>query len=210
MALPRDLEVESSSEPGGRRPAPGALAQVQAFVNTNDREAGHDVLDSPARLRAWLNEKAGLDVGPVTRRQYVRAIALREAMRALAIANAGGRAGPEPLDIVNAEAERTRLGLEFEPDAVRPRSAATGFDGFVAGLLEAVAQSMINGSWGRLKACRRDACQWVFFDRSPNAAAAWCDMRICGSREKAKTYYRRRSRDGARGRQDSPERASLD
>jgi predicted RNA-binding Zn ribbon-like protein len=131
-------------------------------------------------------------VADISSSEFERAMVVREALRALAIQNAGGSSNAAALATVNAEAKRTGLAISFEDDAVRPRSSAAGFDGFLAGMLAAVAASMIDGSWGRLKACRRDACQWVFFDRSPNGSAAWCDMRICGSREKAKAYYRRR------------------
>ena len=39
---------------GTRAPAPGALAVVQAFVNTVDMEPGTEELRGPAELRSWL------------------------------------------------------------------------------------------------------------------------------------------------------------
>jgi predicted RNA-binding Zn ribbon-like protein len=51
---------------------------------------------------------------------------------------------------------------------------------------------MWDGTWPRLKACPRTVCQWAFYDRSTNASATWCSMAICGGREKASSYYRRR------------------
>ena len=169
---------------------------MQAFVNTNDREGGHDALASAERLRTWLGEHAGIAGAHVSGTAFERAIAVREALRSLAVRNAGGSSDAGALATINGEAKRTGLTISFEADALRPQSSAAGVDGFLAGLLAAVAESMIDGSWARLRACRRDACQWLFFDRSPNASAAWCDMRICGSREKAKAYYRRRKPKG--------------
>lgn len=188
------LENETSTEPGGRAPAPGPLALLQAFVNTNDREGGRDALGSPESLRAWLSARAEMAVAEISSDQFGRAIALREALRGLAIGNAGGRSDGRALATVNAEAERTSLSIRFTADGIELSSEGGGFDRFIADLLAALAQAMTDRSWVRLKACRRDACQWVFFDRSPNESAAWCDMRICGSREKAKAYYRRRRR----------------
>jgi hypothetical protein len=41
----RELLVSAGAQPGGRAPAPGGLALVQAFVNTVDLEHGPDLLD---------------------------------------------------------------------------------------------------------------------------------------------------------------------
>lgn len=42
----------------------------------------------------------------------------------------------------------------------------------------------------RLRICRN--CGWLFVDRSRNSSRMWCDMAVCGNREKAKRHYRRR------------------
>jgi predicted RNA-binding Zn ribbon-like protein len=41
----------------------------------------------------------------------------------------------------------------------------------------------------RIKICRN--CAWLFLDRSRNASRLWCDMAVCGNRQKAKRHYRR-------------------
>ncbi|WP_397452280.1 CGNR zinc finger domain-containing protein [Pseudomonas sp. NA-150] len=38
----------------------------------------------------------------------------------------------------------------------------------------------------RLKICSTQACDWLFVDTSKNGRRRWCQMNICGSREKAK------------------------
>ncbi|WP_019173282.1 CGNR zinc finger domain-containing protein [Pseudaminobacter salicylatoxidans] len=42
----------------------------------------------------------------------------------------------------------------------------------------------------RLRICPN--CNWLFVDRSRNASRLWCDMAVCGNRQKAKRHYRRR------------------
>ncbi|HVW55957.1 MAG TPA: CGNR zinc finger domain-containing protein [Rhizobiaceae bacterium] len=42
----------------------------------------------------------------------------------------------------------------------------------------------------RIRVCRN--CAWLFLDRSRNASRLWCDMAVCGNRQKAKRHYRRR------------------
>ncbi len=41
----------------------------------------------------------------------------------------------------------------------------------------------------RIKACEN--CGWLFVDRSKNASRIWCDMAVCGNRQKAKRHYRK-------------------
>ena len=92
---------ETSSEPGGRVAAPGALALVQAFVNTNDREDERDALASPAALGAWLVEHAVVVEVEISGDELARAVTLREALRGLAIRNAGGASDDAPLSTLN-------------------------------------------------------------------------------------------------------------
>ena len=57
-------ERHRSVQPGGRPPAPGALALVQAFINTHyDLEVDHgaEVLSTPGALAAWLTARAMID-----------------------------------------------------------------------------------------------------------------------------------------------------
>ena len=43
---------------------------------------------------------------------------------------------------------------------------------------------------GRIRICRN--CRWLFVDRSRNASRLWCDMTVCGNRNKARRHYARR------------------
>jgi predicted RNA-binding Zn ribbon-like protein len=72
-------------------------------------------------------------------------------------------------------------------------------------LFAAVAAAMADGSWSRLKACRRHACRWAFYDHSRNRSGTWCSMAVCGNRVKVADYRRRirgRSRPGRRAGMD--------
>ena len=40
------------------------------------------------------------------------------------------------------------------------------------------------GAWRRMKACRKESCGWLFYDRSRNRSVNWCSMTICGNRTK--------------------------
>jgi predicted RNA-binding Zn ribbon-like protein len=41
-------------------------------------------------------------------------------------------------------------------------------------------------------------CQWLFYDRSRNRSAVWCQMAVCGNRIKTKAYRERRETRPAR------------
>lgn len=60
-------------------------------------------------------------------------------------------------------------------------------------ILAACAEAMADGSWSRLKACRSDTCQFAFIDTARNRSRQWCDMAVCGNREKARRFRSRRA-----------------
>lgn len=105
---------------------------------------------------------------------------LRGAIRALLRANNGVDADVDAaartLDRAGLRARFDRGGLAFESRAP---------------IVAAVAAAMADGSWPRLKACRADGCQWAFVDTARNRSRRWCDMAICGNREKARRYRSR-------------------
>lgn len=186
------------AEPGDRAPAPGPLRLVQRFVNTVELEDGIEELPDAAALQRWLREAGLLDAGtPVDDRDHRRAIELREAIRALAAEHAGLRRDPGARDVVNAAAHRARLRPLLPPDRDGPTTLtpeAGGVDAAVGRIVAAIHAAIAEGTWPRLKACERSACSWAFYDRSKNRSGHWCSMAGCGSREKSRRAYRRRTR----------------
>ena len=190
--MQREALIAATVQPGGRSPAAGALRLVQDFVNTVDREHGPDLLDAPAGLREWLDHRglaAGATVGPA---EVAAALDVREALRALLLANNGGPPAPEAHAVLEDAARRAGLAPVFGEAALVP--AAGGLDGALGRVLAVVFAAMLDGRWERLKACPRDVCGWVFMDRSHANRGTWCSMKICGNRVKAGAYYRRRTR----------------
>jgi predicted RNA-binding Zn ribbon-like protein len=179
-------------EDAGSRPAPGGLALVQAFINSADLEGGEEKLADPAALGGWLRGHGLLDDGPALGPDDLRlAIQVREALRALAHANHEGRPDPEAAATLDRVAAGARLRVRFDEAGARLEPDRPGIDGALGRLLAIVYASMIEGTWTRLKACRRETCRWVFYDGSRNHSSSWCDMAVCGNREKAKAYRRR-------------------
>ena len=186
------------ADPGGREPAPGRLRLVQAFVNTRDIENVVDELGDPAALRATLVELGALpaDAPALHEADLHLAVEAREALRSLALANNGVPLPPEAAGTLERVARAAHLTLRFDGPGGRARlePAAPGLDGALGTILSVVHEAMADGSWRRLKACPRDVCRWVFYDRSRNGSGTWCAMAVCGNRTNTRRYRTRRAR----------------
>jgi predicted RNA-binding Zn ribbon-like protein len=191
------FEGVRASEPGDRAPAPGPLRLVQRFVNTVDLEDGPELLPDAAALRGWLVAGGLLEAGtPVSAADHRRAIALREAIRELAVAHAGHDHDPAAAGTVDAAARRAGLHPVLG-ETTRLEPAAGGVDAALGRIVAAIHAAVADGTWPRLKACDRQACRWAFYDRSKNRSGHWCSMAGCGSREKNRRAYRRRTSRGS-------------
>jgi predicted RNA-binding Zn ribbon-like protein len=184
---------DAGRQPADRAPAPGRLGYVQAFLNSFwdlDRHGG-EVWDSPAAYGAWLAER-GFDAA-ATPADLDRAISLREALRALCLANHDGTEPPEAvatLDrLARAVAPAAALAPSLAADTLEPLGA--GPDAACALALAITFAARADGTFGRLKACPHAKCGWAFYDTSRNRSGQWCSMRICGNRTKGEAFRRR-------------------
>jgi len=177
-----------------KRGAPGELELVRAFVNTLDAESGEDELARPAALREWLARRGLLEgTWETTAEDVAQAVAVREALRALLLANNGAVVDSAAAATLDEAAGRALLSLRFLPDgSACQEPAAGGVEGALGRVLAIVAAAMAEGTWSRLKACRSEACRWAFYDHARNHSRTWCDMAVCGNRVKARTYRKRR------------------
>jgi predicted RNA-binding Zn ribbon-like protein len=109
---------------------------------------------------------------------------VREAIRALLRANNGIAADVAAASAVLEDAARR---MELRVGFARGELVFESADP----VLTAVARAMADGSWTRLKACRSDTCQFAFIDTARNRSRHWCDMAVCGNREKARRFRSR-------------------
>ncbi|GAA3552991.1 CGNR zinc finger domain-containing protein [Amycolatopsis ultiminotia] len=142
---------------------------VVAFLNTVDIERGDDLLDDPDLWRRWAE-----DYG-VAPNDLVETRTARDSLRA---AVGDPRLPARPLD----------LPLRFSLTDAGPALVTTDA---VAAVLAAATRLAIRGDWVRLKICPADDCLWAFYDESRNRSRTWCSMRVCGNREKARSWRAR-------------------
>ncbi|PTE10667.1 CGNR zinc finger domain-containing protein [Mesorhizobium helmanticense] len=82
-------------------------------------------------------------------------------------------------------ASRTEIGAVGKPfgDPATPIA-------FEAALAVSALSLLRDDTIARLRICPN--CTWLFVDRSRNSSRLWCDMAVCGNRQKASRHYRRR------------------
>ena len=189
-AYPRDalgLPIPDGSWPPGRE-APARLEIVRRFVNTQNMEAGSDVLRDPDELRRYLVTEGHGDPGEISPALFRRTTAVRAAVRALIESN--GDAGRLP----HAEAA---FDIAVRPFPLRAHlqggagvvARGDGVAAFVARIIDATLASHLDGTWRRLRACAH--CHWVIYDQSKNASGVWCSPLACGTRMKARAWRAR-------------------
>ncbi|MGE3308160.1 MAG: CGNR zinc finger domain-containing protein [Rhizobiaceae bacterium] len=61
---------------------------------------------------------------------------------------------------------------------------------FEAAVAVSALSLLTDGLYRRVRICQH--CRWLFVDRSRNSSRLWCDMAVCGNRNKARRHYRRR------------------
>jgi predicted RNA-binding Zn ribbon-like protein len=168
---------------------------ITSFVNTLHRHPGRpdeEALASPDGVGAWLQQQGLLDGEPVGRAAAERTRELREALRVLLLANNGVDVElAAAWAVLDRAARRGRVELRFR-EGPELAAAAAGVDGALGRIVSAVETAVATGAWERLKACRARDCEWAFEDGSKNQSKAWCSMRSCGNREKARSFRRRR------------------
>ncbi|WP_240519714.1 CGNR zinc finger domain-containing protein [Amycolatopsis antarctica] len=142
---------------------------VLGFLNTVDVEEGTDLLRGKQSWQRWASAR-GLRAGSLT-----DARATREALRAAA-GDPGARAGD------------AGTSVRVELAGGTPSLVA---DTALGAVLAAAARLAVLGEWARIKICPADDCRWAFYDHSRNRSRAWCSMRVCGNREKARAWRRR-------------------
>ncbi|MBF9130731.1 CGNR zinc finger domain-containing protein [Plantactinospora sp. S1510] len=186
-----------------RRPAPGRLRLVQDFCNSVDFEGGWDDLAEVDSLVTWLNANGHpTDVRETGDAEVRRALRFREALRDLlsvpAIPGQPGSAAPEPYAdrrargrIALAEAAAGLPLIVVVGETITLAPARAGLPGALAAILAALALGTADGTLSRLKVCQADSCRWVFYDQSRNGSSRWCTMRLCGARNKNRSYRRR-------------------
>jgi predicted RNA-binding Zn ribbon-like protein len=189
----------------------GALCLDFANTRSNvDRDTAPDELVSYGEWLDWaertgvvsgdevrtLREKAAGDPGEEAR-ELARVKAVRDVVFRIFRAVADDSL-PDPGDL-----DRLR---ETWTSAVGAARLGPGEDGFgwdwsenaadlsrpLWPVVESAVTLLSSGELGRIKFCGGNDCSWLFLDQSKNGRRRWCQMDVCGNREKARRHYRKK------------------
>lgn len=162
-----------------------------SYARVVEWAAGAEVLSPGASRR--LSKLAAADP---RRAESVRrdAVALRLALRRLFVAlAANGNATPRALRELNDRwLLRATRELAVLP-ATGARALALGWprlgdtlDSVLWPVIWHAAQLVASPDRARLRECDGVDCGWLFVDRSRNGLRRWCEMEVCGTREKTR------------------------
>jgi predicted RNA-binding Zn ribbon-like protein len=127
------------------------------------------------------------------------AVDFREALfRTFCDLNQGRQPSKCDLEVINALLARTPITLQIGAEGQRLVCVRTGCMLDEARLLGPVAWSAAEllgskESVSKIRECAGDDCGWLFLDLTKNHSRRWCDMDDCGSKAKAKRYYRKKT-----------------
>jgi predicted RNA-binding Zn ribbon-like protein len=177
------------------------------FANTSSGR-GTPLLQEHLRsydlLLAW-SEHAGV-LSRAERQRLARLAARRPRAAALVLRRGWPRAGrahdaspPAPeLAVINRE-----LAAAMAQACLRPAEggfaldwAATpaALDSVLRPLVRSAATLLLGPQHDRVKQCPGHGCGWLFLDLTKNRNRRWCEMEICGSRNKVRRYRERQRR----------------
>lgn len=119
-----------------------------------------------------------------------RALALREALFRIFTADE-----PPQRDLaeLNRALATAMAQLRVRPDRTWGWSEQDSrLDAPIWPIAREAAELLVGPELARVRECAADDCRWLFLDTSKNRSRRWCDMKSCGNRAKARSFYQRR------------------
>lgn len=184
------------------------------FANTVDNrpvpERRRDHLCSFESLVAWARQTGVVsspEAGDLTRKaeerparpkQFVKkALLLREAIYEVFSAVAAGRRPPQSeLETLNLYVGQALAHVRLKPRGDKfvwtwDWREAEALERLLWPIAKSAADLLTSERLATVRECAAETCGWLFLDNSRNQSRRWCDMRVCGNREKVRRFYRR-------------------
>lgn len=169
-----------------------ALDATNTVVLRGDASRSFDRFDDPAEISRFAAAARGFRAAELGHRElsvrdpvavHGTVLAIREATDALF------RATVKHGELHQAALPRFLRACAdgLEGDGETGGEAALRFE---AALAASALSLLAEHSYRRIRICPN--CNWLFLDKSRNGSRLWCDMAVCGNRQKAKRHYRRR------------------
>ena len=177
-----------------------ALDAANTVVYRGDPMRTFDRFDNPGEIASFAAAATGFRAAELAHRQlavpdpraiHATVLAIREATdRLFRGAVSGGALEAAALPpFLRACADGIEGGArETHSHGVSANSAKEPI-AFEAALAASALALLPEQNYRRIRICPN--CNWLFLDRSRNASRLWCDMAVCGNRQKARRHYQR-------------------
>jgi len=134
---------------------------------------------------------------------FRRSLAVREMMfRILSAVAASQRVAKGDVEIFNAAVRRSNACSLVTPGEAKAAwqwlDKSSEADRLIGKIVRSTVDLLTSDDILRVKQCPGDDCGWLFIDDSRSQNRRWCEMRTCGSRQKARDYYHRKKADHQR------------
>ncbi|MGF7005658.1 CGNR zinc finger domain-containing protein [Aminobacter sp. BE322] len=182
-----------------------ALDAANTVVLRGDAERSFDRFAEPAEIARFATAASEYRADELRGRAVAVSDTFAVAGKVLAIREAADRlfrrgvvdgafAAPDMAPLLVACAEGL-AGITETFSAAAPFGKGAQPLALEAALAVSALSLLASENLGRLRICPN--CNWLFLDRSRNGSRLWCDMAVCGNRQKARRHYRRRSKGEA-------------
>jgi predicted RNA-binding Zn ribbon-like protein len=186
-----------------------ALDFVNTVDNRDDPERRKELLNSYFDLLAWAR---GAGIVVAQEAEVLQRHATRSAMQARAALRRAKQLREALYRIFSAIADQKQPAAldvalldSLDKQAMTHRRIGKGDGGYqwqwrtdgdeldliLWNVAKAGAELLTSDLVYNVRACAAETCRWLFVDTSRNRTRRWCDMRICGNREKARRFQQR-------------------
>ncbi len=171
----------------GAPPAPGNLVLLEGFLNTSHEEMGFDDFETANSTEAWLRDvDLWTDSKKITNEQAQIIIRFRSDLRRWIL-------NKEDIQPLNKLVAVIPFQTQFNSDGhIQFVPSGNACNRVLGTLVSLISQSQQEGAWDRFKCCELPTCGWAFYDSTRSRTKRWCSMKTCGSRHKAREYYKRK------------------
>jgi predicted RNA-binding Zn ribbon-like protein len=212
-ATAADFEGLPPSRAGSLTLLGGALCLN--FCNTTSGRGTSQVqehLRSFDNLLAWVTHAGAIDLTAARHfekappspsegeRALHRTLALRAALHSIFSSVMAGVPAPAPAlvtlnDVLAQSMAAARIQQSTHGFSWTWENAPWSADRLLWPVARSAAELLITGDLSRLRVCPGCFCGWMFLDKTRNGRRRWCEMEVCGSRDKMRRYHQRQ-RDG--------------
>jgi len=125
-------------------------------------------------------------------RAWRSALMFREALyNVLAAASSNRRARPADLAVVNDHVADTFKGAALAQAGERfllETPAEEWLDPVLRPVTRAAVDLLTSDDLSKVGRCADEECAWLFLDTTRSRSRRWCDMRVCGNRNKVRRF----------------------